>query len=205
MLTPEAIRTLLEPYSIDNKVVVDLEQLSSQLAVYLELILKWNARTNLTAVREPEEIVRRHFGESLFAGLHLGQCAALLDFGSGAGLPGIPIQLLRPEVHVTLAESQGKKAAFLREAIRALGLGTEVWAGRVEAMPPERRFDGVAMRAVDRMEQATQAAALRARSRMLLLTTAAAVYRLNLPGFREEQRLPLPASEQGLLVVLGRE
>ncbi len=87
-----------------------------------------------------------------------GQDASLLDFGSGAGFPGLPIQLLLPEVRVTLAESQGKKASFLREAVRTLGLSTEVWPSRVEAMPEiagvPRQFDVVTLRAVDNMEQA---------------------------------------------------
>ena len=136
--------------------------LYAQLSAYLDLLLKWNARTNLTAIREPEEMVRRHFGESLFAGMHLGTRlspgASVLDFGSGAGFPGLPIQLLHPEFQVTLAESQGKKASFLREAVRTLGLTTEVWADRVEAMPlvhgAPRRFDAVTLRAVDNMQQA---------------------------------------------------
>jgi 16S rRNA (guanine527-N7)-methyltransferase len=134
----------------------------SQLSRYLDLLLKWNARTNLTAIRDPEEIVRRHFGESLFAGVQIAgrvaPGASLLDFGSGAGFPGLPIQLLLPELRVTLAESQGKKASFLREAVRTLGLTTEVWAGRVEAMPEvegsARQFDVVTLRAVDNMDLA---------------------------------------------------
>jgi 16S rRNA (guanine527-N7)-methyltransferase len=134
-----------------------------QLSMYLDLLVKWNGRTNLTAIREPEEMVRRHFGESLFAGVqvggHVAQDASLLDFGSGAGFPGLPMQLLLPGLRVTLAESQGKKASFLREAVRTLGLTTEVWAGRVEAMPEvagtPRQFDVVTLRAVDNMEQAT--------------------------------------------------
>ena len=78
----------------------------------------------------------------------------MLDFGSGAGFPGIPIAICRPEITVTLAESQGKKAAFLREAVRTLGLKAEVWADRVEAMPQERVFDAVILRAVDKMPAA---------------------------------------------------
>jgi 16S rRNA (guanine527-N7)-methyltransferase len=137
-------------------------ELYTQLSAYLDLLVKWNARTNLTSIRDPEEMVRRHFGESLFAGVHLGtrlsSGATVLDFGSGAGFPGLPIQLLWPELRVTLAESQGKKASFLREAVRTLGLRTEVWAGRVEAMPAvdgtPQRFDAVTLRAVDNMQQA---------------------------------------------------
>src|SRR5260370_9522 len=110
-----------------------------------DLLLKWNARTNLTAIRDPEEIVRRHFGESLFAARHLNPTTpdpspmTLLDFGSGAGFPGLPIALLRPDLQVTLAESQNKKAAFLREAVRTLILpNVEVWDARVEALPANR-------------------------------------------------------------------
>jgi 16S rRNA (guanine527-N7)-methyltransferase len=159
-LSEGRIAELVTPY-VGNAAVP--AGMYSQLALYLDLLVKWNARTNLTAIREPEEMVRRHFGESLFAGVQVGgrvlQDASLLDFGSGAGFPGLPIQLLLPGLRVTLAESQGKKASFLREAVRTLGLATEVWAGRVEAMPEvagtPRLFDVVTLRAVDNMEQAT--------------------------------------------------
>ena len=158
-LSESRIAELVAPY-LDAAAVP--AGMYGQLSVYLDLLVKWNARTNLTAIREPEEMVRRHFGESLFAGLqvgeHVAQDASLLDFGSGAGFPGLPIQLLLPGLRVTLAESQGKKASFLREAVRTLGLPTEVWAGRVEAMLEvagmPRRFDVVTLRAVDNMEQA---------------------------------------------------
>jgi 16S rRNA (guanine527-N7)-methyltransferase len=165
-----------------------------QLSVYLDLLVKWNARTNLTAIRDPEEMVRRHFGESLLAGVQvrsrIAKDASLLDFGSGAGFPGLPIQMLLPELRVTLAESQGKKASFLREVVRTLGLITEVWAGRVEAMPEvagaPRRFDVVTLRAVDNMEQAMLEARRRVKPNgwMVTLTTdpAEASESVRLPG-----------------------
>jgi len=141
-------------------VKLDLEPaLAERFERYLSLLLKWNARTNLTAVREPDEIVRRHFAESIFAARRVPrEVKTLLDFGSGAGLPGIPIAICRPEITVTLAESQGKKASFLREAVRTLALKAEVWAGRVEAMPKERVFEAVTLRAVDRMPAACRTA-----------------------------------------------
>jgi 16S rRNA (guanine527-N7)-methyltransferase len=153
---PESrIAALLQPYLGSHTASPSLY---TQLSAYLDLLLKWNARTNLTAIRDPEDIVSRHFGESLFAGLHLAPRlppdATLLDFGSGAGFPGLPIQLLYPDLHVTLAESQGKKASFLREAVRTLNLPTEVWAARVDTMPPTRQFNTVTLRAVDNMQQA---------------------------------------------------
>jgi 16S rRNA (guanine527-N7)-methyltransferase len=161
-LTEARIGEILQPY-LGGEPVPD--NLYAQLSIYLELLLRWNARTNLTAIREPEEIVRRHFGESLFAGRHLsgrlGAGATVLDFGSGAGFPGLPIQLLRGDLRLTLAESQGKKASFLREAIRSLHLATEVWAGRVDALPGGRKFDAVTLRAVDNMPLAVAEAGLR--------------------------------------------
>jgi 16S rRNA (guanine527-N7)-methyltransferase len=138
------------------------EKLLEQLAAYLDLLLKWNARTNLTSVRSAEQIVQRHFGESLFAGRHLlpklSPDVTLLDLGSGAGFPGLPIQLLAPYLRVTLAESQNKKASFLREIVRTLGLKTEVYASRVESLPDDRLFEAVTLRAVDNMPLAIELA-----------------------------------------------
>ena len=73
--------------------------------------------------------MRRHFGESLFVGARLGECGTLLDFGSGAGFPGVPIQLLRPDVAVTLAESRRRRRRFCVRWCGALGLRSEVLAG----------------------------------------------------------------------------
>lgn len=167
-LSTETISRLLEPY-LEG---AGAPELYEKLGDYLDLLVKWNARTNLTSIREPEEIVQRHFGESLFAARHLPECSTLLDLGSGAGFPGLPIQLLRPEIAVTLAESQGKKASFLREAVRTLGLKSEVWAGRVEAMPLEQRFEVVALRAVDKMPDALALAGGRSSGYVVVLASS---------------------------------
>ena len=198
-LTEARLVTLLQPYL--NGAATP-PALSTQLSLYLDLLVKWNARTNLTAIRDPEEMVRRHFGESLFAGLNLGARlspeATVLDFGSGAGFPGLPIQLLHPSLRVTLAESQGKKASFLREAVRTLNLKAEVWAGRVEAMPlvdgTPRRFDAVTLRAVDNMQQALVEARARVAPGgwLATLSTEAA------PG---AESIPLPGSAPGWLIL----
>ena len=191
-LSESEIADLLVPYLPDAPAT-----LLSQLSIYLDLLLKWNARTNLTAIRDPQEIVRRHFGESLFAGRHLdSDTPTLLDFGSGAGFPGVPIALLRPDIQVTLAESQNKKAAFLREAVRTLCLSTEVWPARVESMPADRRFHSVTLRAVDNMEAAILVAQARTApgGQLVLLTTVAQA-----PG--DGQVIPLPSSTAGVLYV----
>jgi 16S rRNA (guanine527-N7)-methyltransferase len=193
-LSESAIANLLIPYLPEIPAT-----LPPQLSTYLDLLLKWNARTNLTAIRDPEKIVRRHFGESLFAAQHLNPgTTSLLDFGSGAGFPGLPIALLRPDIHVTLAESQNKKASFLREAVRSLDLPTiEVWPDRVESMPTIRQFHTVALRAVDHMAAAIASAAPRATHQLLLLTASIPT----LPqGFSIELSVPMPNSETSILL-----
>lgn len=175
----------------------------AQLDAFLALLLQWNARINLTAVRDAEAIVRRHFAESLFAAEHIpDNVKTLLDFGSGAGFPGIPISIARPEITVTLAESQGKKASFLREAVRTLGLRAEVWAARVEEMPAERVFDAVTLRAVDRMPQACRLAVPRLVEGgwLGLFTTRATESALDgLPVVRWAEAFPIPGTQQGIL------
>jgi 16S rRNA (guanine527-N7)-methyltransferase len=188
-LTEPAIAALLTPYLDPPPAILP------ELSLYLDLLLKWNARTNLTAIRDPEEIVRRHFGESLFAARHLTPATrTLLDFGSGAGFPGLPIAILCPDIQVTLAESQNKKATFLREAVRTLDLKTEVWPSRVESIPPSRQFDAVTLRAVDKMETALPAAKARIRlgGQLIVLTTAS-------QAPPEGQLIPLPQSSVGVL------
>lgn len=183
--------------------------IADHLAAYLSLILKWNARTNLTAIREPRRIVLRHFADSLFCARQIAPTArTLLDFGSGAGFPGIPIALSRPEIHVTLAESQNRKAAFLHEAVRTLGLDVEVWAQRVESMPPDRQFDAVTLRAVDHMESACQTATCRVAhgGQLLIFTTLrlADSVRTATPAVVWQDPIPLPHSDQGILLIAHR-
>ncbi|HVT96114.1 MAG TPA: 16S rRNA (guanine(527)-N(7))-methyltransferase RsmG [Acidobacteriaceae bacterium] len=175
----------------------------AQLETFLALLLRWNARINLTAVRQPEEIIRRHFAESIFAAQQIpNRTKTLLDYGSGGGFPGIPIAIRRPDIAVTLAESQNKKAAFLREAVRTLGLKAEVWADRVEAMEPGRVFDGITLRAVDKMPAACRIAAERLAPRgwIAVFTTRRTEGALEeIPGVCWDAALEIPGSEQEIL------
>jgi 16S rRNA (guanine527-N7)-methyltransferase len=133
------------------------DKTASRFADYISLFLRWNDRLNLSTVRDEKDVLSRHITESIIVSSVLPrEIKTLLDFGSGAGLPGIPIALCRPEIAVTLAESQGKKAAFLREAVRVLGIEVQVHAGRAEAL--QETFDCVIMRAVDKMPKAVAAA-----------------------------------------------
>jgi 16S rRNA (guanine527-N7)-methyltransferase len=192
-LSEARIATLLTPFLQSPP-----PDILPKLSAYLELLLKWNARTNLTAIRDPEEIVRRHFGESLFAALHLApEANTVLDFGSGAGFPGLPIAILRPEISVTLAESQNKKSTFLREAVRTLALKVEIWASRVESMPKDLLFHTVTLRAVDNMAAALSAAAPRARNELLLL---AGTPPIPPPGFTFQESIPIPTTQSSILL-----
>ena len=191
-LSEAQIASLLAPY------LAPPPEILPQLSLYLDLLLKWNARTNLTAIRDPEEIVRRHFGESLFAAQHIGPCDTLLDLGSGAGFPGLPIALLHPEIRVTLAESQNKKSTFLREAARTLALqNIEIWPARVESMPSSRQFHTITMRAVDNMAAALAAAAPRATHQLLLLTSTPPILP---PNFTPTRPIPIPNSQSTILL-----
>jgi len=146
------------------------EELLEKFATYLDLLQRWNQKTNLTAIRDSDGILRRHFLESILCARTLPEgISTLLDFGSGAGFPGLPIAIIRPELTVTLAESQNKKAAFLREAVRTLGLATKVHSGRAELL--DTRFDCVTLRAVDKMDQALPAALALTNRWLAILTT----------------------------------
>ena len=141
---------------------VDLdEQRLSAISKYIDLLVKWNSRINLTAIRAPEEMVQRHFGESFFAATQLlseEKVGSAIDLGSGAGFPGVPLALLAPETRVTLIESNQKKATFLRELIRILDLkNVEVFGGRGEEY--SQQSDLVVMRAVEKFDRALNLAA----------------------------------------------
>jgi 16S rRNA (guanine527-N7)-methyltransferase len=173
--------------------------------VYLELLVRWNQRLSLTAVREPDQIIQRHFVECAFVAQRLPRdITDLLDYGSGAGLPGIPIAICRPKISVTLAEAHGKKAAFLREALRVLDLKGEVYDGRVETMP-ERRFDTVAMRAVEKMDLAIPVALQRVKRYLVLLTTerSGLARGTALPGLEWLEPISIPNTRQ-MVLEIGR-
>jgi 16S rRNA (guanine527-N7)-methyltransferase len=175
-----------------------------QFETYLELLLRWNLRMNLTAVREPEAIIRRHFVECAFAAQHLPRdITTLLDYGSGAGLPGIPIAICRPEIRVTMAEAQGKKSAFLSEALRVIRLAGEVFSGRVETMPAQLVFDAVAMRAVEKLALALPVAIQRSRNYLVLFTTreSSPSFRAHAPELRWLEPVPIPNTEHIVMAI----
>jgi 16S rRNA (guanine527-N7)-methyltransferase len=176
------------------------------LEEYLALLLKWNARTNLTSVRRPEEIVTRHFGESLFAAEYLfkSPIKTAIDFGSGAGFPGLPMAIYAPETAFTLMESQNKKATFLKEVVRTVALkNVAVFAGRAEAS--EQKAELVTMRAVEHFEESLSIAArlLASLGRLALLIGAAQGERVRelFPALDWQTEITIPGSENRVLLV----
>jgi 16S rRNA (guanine527-N7)-methyltransferase len=132
------------------KISLDSKQ-SEQIQQYTALLLRWNAKTNLTAISDPLEILYRHFCESMFGAIVIpvGNCR-LADVGSGGGFPGLPMKILRPELDLYLIESNIKKATFLTEVVRELGLtGVRVLVSRYEELSEEvAPLDVVCSRAV---------------------------------------------------------
>ena len=123
--------------------------LATPLLAYLALLARWNATYNLTAIRDPREMLVKHLLDSLAMHAHLDDIESLADLGTGPGLPGIPLAIARPGLQVTLVESNGKKARFLREAARQLKLGNaSVVESRIETFDAAGRFDAITARAL---------------------------------------------------------
>lgn len=122
-------------------------EIRQKLLDYLGLLQKWNKVHNLTAVRDPEEMVTLHLLDSLSVMPYI-QGQHLLDVGSGAGLPGIPLSICKPELNVTVLDSSHKKTSFMRQAKAELDISNlQIVCSRVEAYLPELRFDTVISRA----------------------------------------------------------
>jgi 16S rRNA (guanine527-N7)-methyltransferase len=135
------VRELSDRVPFSEAQIVQLEQ-------HYELMMRWNQRLNLTSIRNVEEAVTRHYCESLFVGSHLDLPgdSTLVDVGTGAGFPGIPVAILRPEFKITLVESHQRKSVFLREATRQLPF-VRVLATRIESLTES--FDLLLSRAVE--------------------------------------------------------
>lgn len=130
-----------------------------RLAQYLRLLEKWNRVHNLTAIREPGQMVTLHVLDSLSVLPYLAQARTLVDVGSGAGLPGIPLAIARPDLHVTLLDSSHKKATFLEQARAELALeNLAVACERVERWHPQAKFDAVVSRAFAELADFVQGA-----------------------------------------------
>lgn len=127
---------------------------AEQFGQYLSLLLEWNEKMNLTAITDPEEIVEKHFVDSLTLLSHckLKPGAKLIDVGTGAGFPGVPLKILRPDIELTLLDGLNKRLTFLKEVCGALGISAQFVHKRAEeaGLNPQmrERYDVVTARAV---------------------------------------------------------
>lgn len=240
-MDPARIAELLQPFldpsrespkQSDGLTVLLPAQLHS-ISTYINLLVRWNGRVNLTSVRQPEEIVTRHFGESLFAARHLFQAPEqslaekalpevhVIDVGSGAGFPGLPIKIWAPHIHLILIESNQKKATFLREVVRALTLtNVDVFAGRAADFQgrsnsnqqgtwvhPKRSGDVITLRAVEHFDSilATAADLVAPSGRLAILVGRPQLDRARrlVPSMQWDQPIRLPQSSSRFLL-LGR-
>ncbi len=247
------IAVLLEPFLAEFS--LSEEQLN-QISIYINLLKRWNARINLTAIRNEEEIVTRHFGESFFMANHLfpvhvartllsaksdsarqledsplstpchperspAESEAIvgakskdpylvprvLDIGSGAGFPAIPLKLWAPDVHLTMIESNHKKAAFLREVARTLTLThVNVITDRAEAIAESKALEAevVTLRAVERFEAILPQAVelLAPNARLAMLIGAKQLHHLTtLTSLKWQPPFPVPQSQERVLSI----
>ncbi len=187
---------------------------AQQISTYIDVLLRWNAKMNLTAIRDPEHIVTRHFGESVFLARQLSDRhllpagASVFDIGSGAGFPGIPLKIACPQITLTLVEAHGRKAIFLREVLRALNVAAEVKNVRAEVLATTlaASADIVTLRAVEKFEAVLPVAAqfVKPTGRLALL-----IGKQQVPGAQNvlkswqcEPLLPLSGAEsRGILLM----
>ena len=204
-ITRDRIADLLAPFI--GPVPLSDSQLDA-IEVYLDLLLRWNAKLNLTAIRDPEEIVTRHFGESLFAARQLFPASdsreTAIDIGSGAGFPGLPLKFWSPSLVLTLIESNQRKATFLREVVRTLKLNSvSVLSERAESVL--LTADLVTFRAVERFEQILPIAfrLVNPPGRIAVLIGGAqvALAQSALPNVGWETPIPIPLSRNGMLLI----
>jgi 16S rRNA (guanine527-N7)-methyltransferase len=198
-----ALRELLAPFIPCSDVD---DALLASINVHLDLLTRWNQHMNLTALRSPEEMVLRHFGESLFTARQLlsrNSQQDVFDLGSGAGFPGLPMKYWAPQLQLTLIEGHGKKATFLREVGRALHLsGLTVLNARAESIAQQASL--VTMRAVEKFEQALAAAARLVAPGghlALLIGESQRERALSLLPPGESTSFDLPSSEQRILLI----
>jgi 16S rRNA (guanine527-N7)-methyltransferase len=207
-MNTDEIAHLLRPFLGSDSLSND--QLS-RVAIYLELLLKWNAKINLTAIRTPEEILSRHFGESFFAARHLvsgdAPPSSAIDIGSGAGFPGFPLKIWCPDLRATLIESNGRKATFLREVSRSLELsGVEIVSMRAEEV--DAQADLVTVRAVERFESilpvAERLLSHGGRLGLLIGSAQQEIAKKLLPRLDWQNSLPVPLSQNRVFLVAAR-
>jgi 16S rRNA (guanine527-N7)-methyltransferase len=134
---PNEIKAFSEPAAMSEELLLKwMPQLSpiqlQQFTEYYKLLLEWNAKVNLTRITEPEEVAQKHFADSIVASELIPSGARVVDVGTGAGFPGVPLKIVRPDIELVLVDSLGKRIRFLEELTCALGIEAEAVHARAE-------------------------------------------------------------------------
>ena len=211
-MDPNKIPKLLQPFLGEGNSSVALSSLQlNQILTYINMLLRWNSRMNLTSVRDHEKIVTRHFGESLFAARHLFPSGRdgykdvrVIDLGSGAGFPGVPIKIWAPWVSLILIESNGKKAVFLREVVRGLQLSDVTVEAKKAEEVRKAQADIVTLRAVEKFDAilpiGTELAKQGGRLALLVGEAQTARAASLAPAVRWQKAIPIPLSSRRALL-----
>lgn len=204
-LTEDAVRRALERYGL-SATNAQIEQ----IIAYISLLLVWNDKVNITAIHDPREILYRHFCESMLARTVVPiEKGRLADVGSGGGFPGLPLKIISPELEVFLIEPNTKKATFLAEVVRQLGLtGVRVMVSRYEELGEEiAPIDFVSTRALGDFDQLLSWAAsplIVAKSVVLWVGAAETPKLRRHPGWNWRQPAPVPDSLRRFLLIGDR-
>jgi 16S rRNA (guanine527-N7)-methyltransferase len=201
MISKEHISELLEPYGFTpSKVFGD------GVRTYISLLLRWNKRVSLTTVTDPVEITKFHFGESLFA-IHSVPIVdgRLADVGSGAGFPGLPLAMANRSIHVTLIESDNKKATFLSEAVRELCLSNvSVFRSGMDDLPISPfGFEFITARAIGQHKDLLKWSSERlsdSGKTLLWLGESDAISLSNYPAWQWDPPIHIPGSKRRFLL-----
>jgi 16S rRNA (guanine527-N7)-methyltransferase len=197
----EAALTSLDQVSLSEKQI-------TQLVKHYSLMRAWNRRVNLTRIVEPDEAARLHYADSLFGGRFIEHARRILDIGSGAGFPALPLAVLRPDVEVTALEANQKKSVFLKEARDELGLTNfKVATARLESFDLAG-YDLLTSRALDRAEEILPPviARLIAHQRFMLYCAPDLLAKINnLPDSMIEVKTHrVPQAESRLIAIFSR-
>lgn len=206
MLSDEEIRICLANYGVGVSALQ-----CHQVRTYTDLLLRWNRMISLTSLTDEAEILRFHFGESLFA-LSALKCVTgrLADVGAGGGFPGLPLRIFSERIYLCLIESNSKKCAFLNEVCRHLDLAnTQVFKSRYEDLPEDKfAFDTIVARALGEYEHLLRWAkkGLTPGGRLILWLGEDDSEKIrSCSGWSWHERIPIPGSKRRFLLAGLRE
>jgi 16S rRNA (guanine(527)-N(7))-methyltransferase RsmG len=185
------------------------EEQTGMLVGHYSMLRRWNQRLNLTRISEPKDAAKLHYAESLFGARFIGGAQTLLDIGSGAGFPAIPLAVARPDVQVTALEANQKKSVFLKEVKDELGLGNlKVASARLEEFD-WADYELLTSRALDRAEAVLPSviASLNPTQRLLLFSTRELVEKLDkrADGEPRVEFCAIPHSKERLLAIFTQK